>query len=103
MRLPPPTLLAVLVNGTRQDTEALREQTADVLAGLGLRLSEPKTRVVHLSEGFPFLGFRIQRRRKRGTAKWYLCTFIDDRPVRSVKAKIRALTPGHHSRTRDTC
>src|SRR5690348_14578299 len=83
---------AVLIDGTRQDTEALREQIADVLATLGLRLPESKTRVTHLSEGFPFLGFRIQRRRKRGTDKWYVCTFIDDRPIRSVKAKIRALT-----------
>src|SRR4029077_7593370 len=83
---------AVLIDGTRQDTEALREQIADVLATLGLRLSESKTRVVHLSEGFPFLGFRIQRRRKPGTGKWYVYTFIDDRPIRSVKAKIRALT-----------
>ena len=31
---------AVLIDGTRQDTEALREQIADVLATLGLRLSE---------------------------------------------------------------
>jgi len=83
---------AVLVDGSRQDTEALREQIAEVLATLGLRLSESKTRVVHLNEGFPFLGFRIQRRRKRGTSKWYVYTFIDDRPIRAVKAKIRALT-----------
>jgi len=61
---------AVLVRGTGQDTEALREQIAGVLATLGLRLSEAKTRVVHMSEGFCFLGFRIQWRRKRGTDKW---------------------------------
>ena len=84
---------AVLVHGTREDAEALREEVTGVLATLGLRLSEAKTRVVHLSEGFPFLGFRIQWRRKRGTSKWYVYTFIDDRPVRSLKAKIRALTP----------
>ena len=84
---------AVLVNGTGQDTEALREDIAGVLATLGLRLSEAKTRVVHMSEGFSFLGFRIQWRRKRGTGKWYVYTFIDDRPIRSLKAKIRALTP----------
>ena len=83
---------AVLVNGSEQDTEALREQIAAVLATLGLRLSQAKTRVVHLSEGFSFLGFRIQWRRKRGTAKWHVYTFIDGRPIRSLKAKIRALT-----------
>ena len=45
-----------------------------------------------MSEGFDFLGFRIQWRRKRGTGKWYVYTFIDDRPIRAVKAKIRAPT-----------
>ena len=54
---------------TREDTEALREQVTDVLAGLGLRLSPDKTRVVRMSEGFDFLGRRIQWRRKRGTNK----------------------------------
>jgi RNA-directed DNA polymerase len=84
---------AVLTDGTRQDAEALREEITGVLATLGLRLSEAKTSVVHLSEGFPFLGFRIQWRRKGGTSKWYVYTFIDGRPVRTLKAKIRALTP----------
>jgi RNA-directed DNA polymerase len=93
VRFPPATHLAVLTDGTRQDAEALREEIAGVLATLGLRLSEAKTRVVHLSEGFPFLGFRLQWRRKRGTGKWYVYTFIDDRPVRTLKEKIRALTP----------
>lgn len=31
-------------------------------------------------------------KRKRGTNKWYVYTFIDARPVRTLKAKIRALT-----------
>ena len=83
---------AVLTDGTEQDAHALREQIAGVLAGLGLRLSESKTRVVHMSEGFSFLGFRIQWRCKQGTSKWYVYTFIDNRPIRSLKAKIRALT-----------
>jgi RNA-directed DNA polymerase len=83
---------AVLVHGTKADTEALREEIAEVLTPLGLRLSPAKTRVVHLSEGIDFLGFRIQWKRKRGTNKWYVYTFIADRPIRSLKAKIRALT-----------
>jgi RNA-directed DNA polymerase len=82
----------VLVHGTRADVEALREEIADVLQPLGLRLSESKTQVVHMSEGFDFLGFRIQWRRKYGSHKWHVYTFIGTRPIRSLKAKIRALT-----------
>jgi RNA-directed DNA polymerase len=82
----------VLVHGTRADAETLREEVADVLAPLGLRLSPAKTRIVHMSEAFDFLGFRIQWKRKRGTEKWHVYTFIADRPIRSLKNKIRALT-----------
>ena len=71
---------------------ALREDVARVLAPLGLGFSESKTRIVHMREGFDFLGFRIQWKRKRGTRKWFVYTFVADRPFRSVKAKIRALT-----------
>ena len=45
----------------------LREEITDMLQPLGLRLSPAKTRIVHMSEGFDFLGFRIQWRRKRGS------------------------------------
>ncbi len=82
----------VLVHGTQADTETLREEITQVLAPIGLKLSAAKTRVVHMSEGFDFLGFRIQWRRKRGSNKWHVYTFVADRPVRSVKVKIRALT-----------
>ncbi|WP_433529235.1 group II intron reverse transcriptase/maturase [Micromonospora sp. CA-263727] len=83
---------AVLVNGVKADVEALRESIAKVLATIGLRLSVEKTRVVHMSEGFDFLGFHIQWRRKRGSLKWHVYTFIGDRPIRSLKSKVRALT-----------
>jgi len=82
----------ILVHGSCEDTEALREDVARVLATMGLRLSPAKTQVVHMSDGFSFLGFRIRWKRKRGTNKWYVYTFIDARPVRTLKAKIRALT-----------
>ena len=82
----------VLVNGSREDTDQVREDVARVLAPMGLRLSAEKTQVVHLADGVDFLGFHIQWRRKRGTDKWHVYTFIAARPVRQLKAKIRALT-----------
>ena len=83
----------VLVRGERHHVEGLREQIARVLSPVGLNLSEAKTQIVHMSEGFDFLGFHIRWRHKRGTNKWYVYTFIGQRSFRSVKAKIRALTP----------
>ena len=55
----------VMVNGSRRHAEALRAEVAAVLAPLGLRLAEEKTRVVHIEEGFDFLSFTIRRMRKR--------------------------------------
>jgi hypothetical protein len=51
----------VLTDGTQDDLLALRETIAQVLAPLGLRFSQAKTRIVHMSEGFDFLGFRLLR------------------------------------------
>jgi RNA-directed DNA polymerase len=82
----------VLVHGDEDHVRALREDVAHVLAPLGLRLSAAKTRVVHMSDGFDFLGFHIRWRRQRGSNKWYVYTFIAKRPIRSLKTKIRALT-----------
>ena len=58
----------LMVKGTRADAEALRDEIAEVLATMGLRLSEEKTLITHIDEGLDFLGWRIQRHRKRGTS-----------------------------------
>ena len=59
---------------------------------MGLRLSEAKTRVVHMSEGLDFLGFRIQWTPQAGHEQVVRLHLHRQRPVRSLKAKIRALT-----------
>ncbi|MFD8788118.1 group II intron reverse transcriptase/maturase [Kitasatospora sp. NPDC059599] len=82
----------VMVHGTREHVEELRTQVSEVLATMGLSLSPPKTRIVHLADGFDFLGFRIVWNRKRGTDKWYVYTFIADKPVQALKRKIKSLT-----------
>jgi RNA-directed DNA polymerase len=82
----------VLVAGTEADAQALREEVAAVLAPMGLRLSEAKTRVCHIDEGFDFLGFRIQRKRKRGTNKRVVYTYPSKKALASIVGRVRALT-----------
>jgi RNA-directed DNA polymerase len=82
----------IMVHGTRQQAEALREEAAAVLAPLGLRLAEEKTRTVHIDEGFDFLGFTIRRMRKRGTQKQYVYTVPSKKAIQAVRDKVAAKT-----------
>ncbi len=83
----------VMVAGTRDDAEALWGEVAAVLAPMGLRLSEEKTRVCHIDEGFDFLGWRIQRRTWRGrTGKKAIYTYPSRKALASIVDKVRTLT-----------
>jgi RNA-directed DNA polymerase len=82
----------VMVAGTREHADGLREEVAAVLSTVGLRLSEEKTRTVHIDEGFDFLGFRIQRQPKRGSGRLCVYTFPSKKALASVKAKVKAAT-----------
>jgi RNA-directed DNA polymerase len=82
----------VLVAGSRAHTEDLREKVAAALQPMGLRLSEQKTKIAHIDEGFDFLGFRIQRHKKRGTGKQILYTYPSKAALAAIKAKVRTLT-----------
>jgi RNA-directed DNA polymerase len=82
----------VLVLGSKEQAEALWEEVSEVLAQMGLRLSESKTRVCHMDEGLDFLGWRIQRRRKKGTNKKYVYTYPSKKSLKSIVGKVRAIT-----------
>jgi RNA-directed DNA polymerase len=81
----------VVIHGERADAEALRDVIAAVLAPAGLRLSDTKTTIAHIDEGFDFLGYRIQRHRKRGTAKHFVYTYPSKTSLRKVMATVKRL------------
>jgi len=82
----------IVVTGERCHAEQLRDQVADVLAPMGLRLSPDKTRVVHIDDGFDFLGFNIRRMRKRGSHKSYVYTRPSTKAIASIKARVKTMT-----------
>jgi RNA-directed DNA polymerase len=82
----------VMVSGSQSHAEAVRSDVAAVLAPMGLRLSEEKTRIVHLDEGFDFLGFRIQRKTKTGTNKQVVYTWPSKRAFNAIKAKVKTIS-----------
>ena len=82
----------LVVFGDRCHAEALREDVSAVLAPLGLRLAPEKTAVVHIDEGFDFLGHRIRRQRKRGTSKYCVYTKPSKKAIQSIKDKVNVKT-----------
>jgi RNA-directed DNA polymerase len=90
----------VLVAGQRSDAEALRDEVSDLLAPMGLRLADAKTRVCHIDDGFDFLGWRIQRRSWRGrTGKRAVYTYPSKKALASIVDKVRSLTRRAKHRT----
>ncbi|MHA2302973.1 MAG: group II intron reverse transcriptase/maturase, partial [Candidatus Thorarchaeota archaeon] len=56
----------ILSNATKQATEAMKEKVAEFLRDeLKLELSQEKTAITHVTEGFDFLGFHIRKHRSR--------------------------------------
>jgi len=84
----------VLVAGLRGHVDAVRDEVAAVLRPAGLRLSETKTRIAHIDEGFDFLGFRIRRHEKRGTGQRLIYTYPNKSALADVKGAVRTLTQG---------
>lgn len=79
----------LLVSGTKDDAEALREEIAGVLSTMGLRLSPEKTLITHIDEGLDFLGWHIQRRRKRGTNRRYVYSYPSGKAIKAVTATVK--------------
>ncbi|MFJ9370822.1 group II intron reverse transcriptase/maturase [Nocardia sp. NPDC101769] len=81
----------VMVSGDRVHAEEARNTVAAVLAPMGLRLSAAKTMITHIDEGLDFLGWRIQRHRKRGTTKQFVYTYPAKKALKAITVKVKTI------------
>ena len=81
----------VLFCESEEDAQAARRQAQEWLQERGLRLSEGKTRIAHLTEGFDFLGFNIRHYHAPKTAKsgYKLLIKPSKASVRKFKERMR--------------
>jgi RNA-directed DNA polymerase len=87
----------LMVAGAKDDAQALKEEIAGVLSTMGLRLSPEKTLITCINEGLDFLGWHIQRHRKRGSSRRYVYTYPSRKAVKAVTGKVKNIC-----RTTDT-
>lgn len=78
---------------SKEDAEAVIEILKTWLQQRGLELSGEKTKIVHLSEGFDFLGFNIRHYRNEKTSKtgWKLLIKPSKESVNKIRNKLREL------------
>src|SRR6266487_1078959 len=78
---------------TREDAEQVQKILVEWLKERGLTLSEEKTRIVHLTEGFDFLGFNIRQYPAPQTAKtgWKLLIKPSKESVHKMQKKLKDL------------
>ena len=91
VKLPSATRLVILVRGTREQAERLRDQAAHLLeAELKMTLSVEKSHITHVDDGFDFLGHHIRRVPWRGRrVAW---TYPSKKSLAAVKRKVRSWT-----------
>lgn len=80
-------------NGSREDAEEVQRILTDWLKERGLTLSEEKTRIIHLAEGFNFLGFNIRHYPAPQTSHtgWKLLIKPSKEAVQAVQKKLKDL------------
>jgi RNA-directed DNA polymerase len=80
-------------NGTKKGAERLKEELSAFLHDhLRLELSADKTCITHVTDGYDFLGFTIQREEDAGRGYNELVTYPSKKSVMKLKAKIKAMT-----------
>jgi len=80
----------VLCNGTKAEALAMKEELKELLSTMGLTLSEEKTKVTHITDGFDFLGYRVIR--SIGTkGKMIPKVLIPERAIKRCQGNIRRI------------
>jgi hypothetical protein len=85
----------ILFNGGKGKLQEMKEQVKQFfLKELKLELSEEKTLITHVFDGFEFLGYHVKRYKRVGSGKYITLTSVPDEKVRKFKQKIQKATSG---------
>jgi group II intron reverse transcriptase/maturase len=82
-----------LWNGSRDRAEDIKAEIKTFLADeLKLRLSEEKTLITHIDDGFDFLGYRIEGGKRWSDGKWCLFSRVPQKAIRRFRDAVKSIT-----------
>ena len=75
---------------SREDAGSAKEELSAWLGGRGLELSEEKTQIVHITEGFDFLGFNVRQYEEPASKRgWKLYIKPSKASVQKIRDRLR--------------
>jgi RNA-directed DNA polymerase len=80
----------ILCNGTRAEAQHIKEEVGGILTDMGLTLSEEKTKITHITEGFIFLGYQIIRK-VSGKGKMVPQVLIPEKAIQRYSQKVNEI------------
>jgi RNA-directed DNA polymerase len=90
----------VILCESETDAYRAKEITEEFLKTRGLELSKEKTGVIHISEGFDFLGFNIRHYKDKTTKTgWKLLIKPSNKFVKEVRSKLRTTFLKYHGKS----
>ena len=91
----------IVCHSRREAEEALASARAVLEGELGLRIHPDKTRIVHITQGFEFLGYKIKQGKgmnyKKGKPDLY--AYPRDRSIEHFKNRVRQITNRRNPKT----
>lgn len=80
-------------NGKRDRAEEIKAEIQTFLKDtLHLRLSEEKTLITHVDDGFDFLGYHIQGAKRWSDGKWCLFSRVPSKAIRRFRDAVKDIT-----------
>jgi len=80
-------------NGSRNRAEEIKAEIKSFLAGeLQLRLSEEKTLITHIDDGFDFLGYRLQGDKRWRDGQWCFFSRVTPKAIRRFRDAVKDIT-----------
>src|SRR2546427_5248141 len=80
----------ILCNGTKVEAQSMKEELGGFLTNIGLTLSEEKTKVTHITEGFIFLGYKVIREMGQ-SGKMVPKVLIPGSAIKKFRHKVRGV------------
>jgi group II intron reverse transcriptase/maturase len=86
----------ILVAGNKRETEAIRDKVREKLSGLGLKLSDDKTKITHWSHNVHFLGYRLRGKMRANGVGVKAVLSVPHEKLRKIEDAMKQVSGYYH-------